>query len=96
MTSQLNPLLVDQFQLFSNSSPGLFNLQASLVENTASLTIQVFDLDDQILYGRTHRPKDGKQIQTQLYLNHLRTGTYTVVLETETGILADRIIIQEE
>ena len=87
-------LLVKYFQLFPNPSAGLIHLQAHLVESTPTLTIQLFNPKGNLLYARNHRPTNGTQVRTQLNLSHLQTGTYTLVLETDTGVRTNQIVIQ--
>ncbi|MEL6972861.1 MAG: hypothetical protein AAFZ63_26775 [Bacteroidota bacterium] len=88
-------LLVDYFQLFLNPSSGLVDLQASLVKSTAKLTIQLRNRAGRLLYARNHRPRNGRQVRTQLNLSHLRAGTYTLVLETDTGAMSDQITFED-
>ena len=87
-------LQFDYLQIFPNPSVGLINLQASLIDNTPALRIQVLDLKGRVLYARTHRPMNGTQVRTQLNLSHLRAGTYNLVIEADMGVLTDRIVIE--
>ncbi|MEL6657777.1 MAG: T9SS type A sorting domain-containing protein [Bacteroidota bacterium] len=88
-------LLLNYFQLFPNPSSGLVNLQASLVDSTPKLTIQLLSSAGRLLYARNHRPTNGTQVRTQLNLSHLRAGSYTLVLETAAGTLREQIVIEK-
>lgn len=88
-------LLVKHFHLFPNPTSGLVNLQARLMESALTLTIQLFNAAGDLLYTRNYRPTDGTHVHTQLNFGHLRAGTYHLVLETDTGILTDQIVIEE-